>query len=93
MAFNTLVIIKKVVMGHYLEINVTTGFGLQDSFMEVYGHNLEGKVKLHVRYDVPMYIQWKGYIDEEGETDPEPIEACSIEFLLEGDGASQKKVA
>lgn len=56
---------KRVVMEHYLEINDTTGSGLKDSFMEVYGHNLDGKVKLHVRYDVPMYIRWKGYIDDD----------------------------
>lgn len=81
----------KVSMGHYLDIRVTTGNGLQPSLVEVYGHNEQGEVKMHVKYDVKIWIKSKGYIDdEEEETDPEPIEACSIEFLLEGDGASQK---
>lgn len=81
---------KRVVLGHYLEINVTTGAGLQESEVEVYGHNEDGETKLNVKYNVPMYIQWRGYIDEDDDKDPDPVEACSIEFLLEGDGASQK---
>lgn len=82
---------KRVVQGHYLEINVTTGAGLQESEVEVYGHNEDGETKLNVKYNVPMYVQWRGYIDEDDDDkDPDPVEACSIEFLLEGNGASQK---
>ncbi len=81
---------KKVVDGHWLEFAVITGAGLQPTDVVVYGHNLDGLPKLHLKYDVKMFIIWKGYIDDDKEPDPEPIEACSIEFLLEGDGASQK---
>ncbi|MGE7988785.1 DUF5704 domain-containing protein [Lysinibacillus fusiformis] len=81
---------KSITLGHYLDFSVKTGAGLQPSDVTVYGHNEDGLPKLTIKYDVKMTVQWKGYIDDGDDKDPEPIEACSIEFLLEGDGASQK---
>ncbi|MFJ8519393.1 DUF5704 domain-containing protein [Lysinibacillus xylanilyticus] len=79
---------KKVVEGHYLELKVTTGGDLRASDVTVYGHNKDGEVKLNVKYDVPMWIQWIGYTEDEG-TDPGGP-SCSIDFVV-GDGGSQKK--
>lgn len=82
---------KRIYLDHYLEITVITGSGFDPEYVKVYGQNEDGLPKLHIMYNVKMFVKWKGYIDdEEEETDPEPIEACSIEFLLEGDGVSQK---
>lgn len=81
---------KQITQGHYLEFTVKTGAGLRHTDLEVYSHTTEGYPKLHLKYDVMMYVQWKGYIDDDDDKDPDPVEACSIEFLLEGDGASQK---
>jgi len=83
---------KAVVLGHYLDLTVTTGNGLFPSEVTVYGHNLDGFPKLYVKYDVKMWIQWKGYIDDEETPDPNPGgPSCSIDFVVGPDGGSQKK--
>ncbi|PIJ95819.1 hypothetical protein CTN02_21905 [Lysinibacillus sphaericus] len=64
---------KKIVNKTYLEVVVTSGGILKTEKVERYGFSPppESYPKFNVEYLVPMYVEWKGYIDTGG-GDPNP---------------------
>lgn len=48
----------------YVEITTETGYGYQRSFHEVFGTRPNGSPKVHVGYNTPLKIIWKGKVKE-----------------------------
>lgn len=86
---------KRIIYKTLLEVQIVTGgYTLIADEVKKYGTSTTGQPKYNVNYLVPMYVKWKGYVEEDETGPPDPGGgggSCSIEYLLGPDGGSKTK--